>query len=164
MDRRKMNIPMLAALILLFLTMITTHMTSDIYARYTANASGSDHARVARFSVGSTMTADENENGKYKLTVTNDSEVAVRYKILVEFTAPMSVALDGGEPRLRPEDETAVTFTNDSWVFEPGNASREHILQFALADWSYITQEVQNIPAYSKTLTFDVKVVAEQID
>lgn len=164
MDKMKLNIPMFAALILLLLTMITTHITSGLFARYTTQGSGSDSARVAEFDVSSLLTAYANENGKFKLTVTSNSEVAVQYKIVVEFDAPMSVALDGGEPRTRPEQKKSVTFTNDAWVFAPGSASSEHTLQFAMTDWSYITGTVTNQAEVTQTLSFNVNVVAEQVD
>ena len=164
MDKMKLNIPMFTALILLLLTMITTHMTSGLYARYVATSSGGDSARVAAFDVSSQLTADSEVNGKYTLTVSSASEVAVEYKIVVTFDAPMSVALNDGTPQTRPAGENTVTFTNEDWKFAPGTHSAEYTLQFAMADWTYITKTVTNEQEASQTIAFSVDVVAEQID
>ena len=45
-----MNIPMVVACILLCLTMFSIYFTSNIFAKYTTRASGSDFSRVAGFS------------------------------------------------------------------------------------------------------------------
>ena len=58
----KVNIPMCAALVLLLLTMISVHLTSGLYARYTSTASGSDSARVAKFHVVSDQPQDVQVN------------------------------------------------------------------------------------------------------
>ena len=48
---KKVNIPILIALVLLGLTLISSHFTSGLYAKYTRNAEGSDSARVAQFKI-----------------------------------------------------------------------------------------------------------------
>lgn len=45
----QMNIPMCAAAVLFCLTVISTHLVSGLYARYTTSGSGDDSARVIRF-------------------------------------------------------------------------------------------------------------------
>lgn len=50
-NRGKVNIPICVAAVLLFLTLLSTHLCSGLYARYTTTASGSDSARVARFEI-----------------------------------------------------------------------------------------------------------------
>lgn len=49
-ERAKFNIPMVIACVLLCLTLLSVHFTSDIFARYTTRADGKDLARVAGFS------------------------------------------------------------------------------------------------------------------
>lgn len=52
MDKRpkaKLNIPMCAACVLLCLTMISIHLMSGLYAKYTTSAQGGDFARVIKF-------------------------------------------------------------------------------------------------------------------
>ncbi len=45
----KLNIALLAAAVLLCLTLFTTHLVGGLYARYTTSAESSDGARVARY-------------------------------------------------------------------------------------------------------------------
>ena len=85
MGEKKFNIPMCAALILLLLTMISIHLTSGLYARYTVTATASDSARVARFDVRSEVQPVAGEEGKFSIKVTNASEVAVSYRVDVVF-------------------------------------------------------------------------------
>lgn len=47
--RAKMNIPIVLACILLFLTMLSIHFSSGIFARYVSRADGQDNAKVATF-------------------------------------------------------------------------------------------------------------------
>lgn len=62
--KRKINIPITAACVLLILTALTTHMTSGLYARYATSGSGSDSARVISFKdITLTETGDFDENG-----------------------------------------------------------------------------------------------------
>ena len=75
------------AAILLCLVMASFWLMSNIYARYTAQGSGGDSARVAKFEITEkgTVTQDFNltiapgETQDYQVTVTNKSEVAVTY-------------------------------------------------------------------------------------
>lgn len=48
-SKPKVNIPMCVAGILFVLTMVSMHLTSGLYARYTASSSGEDSARVIKF-------------------------------------------------------------------------------------------------------------------
>ena len=47
--RRKMNLPVVMAIVLFYLTVFSTYLTSGLYAKYTAQYSGSDSARVIKF-------------------------------------------------------------------------------------------------------------------
>lgn len=100
-------IPRLAA-ILLMLVLVTTSIVSGRYARYTASATANDSARVAKFSV--TQTANFIGDGTQTKTllygqdnmisVTNDSEVAVRYSIeitTVYGNMPLRFSVSQGE-------------------------------------------------------------------
>jgi len=94
-----MNIPMVMALILLCLTLISTHFTAGLYARYVSRAAGSDSARVAKFNITESVFYDGNShqlNSSFSVgitpddtavivfTVNNQSEVTVKCSILVE--------------------------------------------------------------------------------
>ena len=86
----KMNIPMCLACILLCLTMFSAAMVSGLYARYTAGNTAEDAARVAAFSVTETgdvltqelrLHIDPDTPAEVIVTVKNDSETAVRYRM-----------------------------------------------------------------------------------
>ncbi|MBE6887524.1 MAG: hypothetical protein E7484_03785 [Ruminococcaceae bacterium] len=47
--RRKLNIPFCVAVVLLFLTLVSIHFTSGLYARYTVSDTSDDSARAATF-------------------------------------------------------------------------------------------------------------------
>lgn len=79
--------------ILLCLVMLTTHLTSGLYARYTTSSAFEDSARVAVFEVSQKGTLMENglqvsmapsEDKDYTLIVNNKSEVDIRYYISLE--------------------------------------------------------------------------------
>lgn len=85
MGKSKINIPMCAALVLLLLTMISIHMTSGLYARYTTTVEASDSARVAKFDVFVSDTEqlvpilmEPGEEVEKFFAVENKSEVAVK--------------------------------------------------------------------------------------
>lgn len=92
--RKRERFIICAFAVLLCLTLVSFWMTSNIYARYTAEATGSDSARVAKFSVTETGVTGENdltksfdlaiapgESKEYRVQVTNESEVAIDYVI-----------------------------------------------------------------------------------
>lgn len=162
MGKTKLNIPMVAALILLLMTMISVHMTSGLYARYTTSASGTDSARVAKFDVDSAVS--RNDDGTYTLTVTNKSEVAVEYSIVVEMNDHWSVTVDG--EKMTPATGTAsVTFENDSWILAPDSAPDTLLLTFEVANWRGLTKPQKESGAAEEVqLNFQVKVIAEQVD
>ena len=116
--RTKLNIPMCLAGILLCLTLISVHLTSGLYARYTTTAEGSDLARVAAFKVTEDRTTFSSgvvlgvTPGKTmaSILVKNESEVAIRYTITVTNVTenlPLSFRVGDGT-------ESAVTATG-SW-------------------------------------------------
>lgn len=84
------------AAVLLCLVMISFHLMGSMFARYTTSGNGSDDARVAKFDVEITGTATENvkityavtEGGVYTIEVENQSEVAVKYDIIVKIDTP----------------------------------------------------------------------------
>ena len=172
MGKAKLNIPMCAALVLLFLTMLSIHLTSGLYARYTATSTASDSARVAKFDVlgeiGGTveLTSSMIEAGKCALTVTNASEVAVKYAISVTFDSEvdgtkLNVQLDNiaGE---WSTDKKTIDF-GDKGTLVPNTAVGNHELSFDVTDWSFVTVTADSDTA-SKTLNYTVNIHAEQID
>lgn len=90
-QREKWMIYLLA--VLLCLVLASFWVMCNIYAKYTASATGSDSARVARFQIMETGTEPKSltqefavnlspgESETFGVTVTNGSEVAVHYAI-----------------------------------------------------------------------------------
>lgn len=169
MGKQKVNIPMCAALVLLLLTMISIHMTSGLYARYTANSTATDFARVAKFDVEAEVEQAKDGEGKpiegrFALTVTNQSEVAVKYSVVISFDAPLSVTVND-ESGTVSGDGKVVTFTDLGQLAPNAVAPAEHTLQFQITNWVGITSDTTKyIDTESVSFNFDVDITAEQID
>ena len=169
----KLNTMLKLAGILLCLVLATTHLASNLYAKYTANDSGSDSARVAVWNVEASgasvsnvkidlATADTDTSTvskTYALTVTNKSEVASNYDIIVVFDKALSdeitLKLDNGTiTGTKTADKKSFVFSNVGQL-GVGNTSATHTLTFAA---NYADVDVD----YS--YNFNVKVDFEQID
>lgn len=81
--------------VLLALTALTVWATSFMFARYTTRTGFDSDGRVAKFNVGMNMETSEEllidvalggENGQYVVTLTNNSETAVRSDLELDFT------------------------------------------------------------------------------
>ena len=174
MGKTKLNIPMLAALILLFLTMLSTHLTCGLYARYTATGTASDSARVAKFDVkgsskGNVTVActDAGSTGEYTIEVTNNSEVAIRYTIELVFEEALVgtdqlFTLDGNHAT-SSIDTNHLTFSGGTM---PPNAAQpnSHVLKVQMVNWHAIGQRVTNEQTAQWEQKFTVNIHAEQID
>ena len=175
MGKAKLNIPMCAALVLLFLTMLSIHLTSGLYARYTATSTASDSARVAKFDVkgtGSgdlTVTSANTEAGIYTLTIENDSEVAVEYDIGVTFneaidSSMLVVTLNDASGTLSADRKTIVFAGKENLA--PNADPVTKTLKFQILDWAFVTGKT-NIDlgtTINKALTFTVNINAVQVD
>lgn len=169
MGKQKLNIPMCAALVLLMLTMISIHLTSGLYARYTSTATATDSARVAKFDVEGKVEQKKDGEGKpiegqFVLTVTNKSEVAVEYSAVISFDAPLSVTADSKSGTVSGDGKT-VTFTGLGQL-EPNAATpAEHTLQFQITNWVGVTSPTKKyVDTETVSFNFDVTITAEQID
>lgn len=161
MAGRKHNIPMCLALILLMLTMITTHLTGGLYARYTTTATASDSARVAKFDVQCNVTKDGDAEGQFKVTVKNTSDVTITYDLQVSpgtGMPAMNVKFD-----TLTEGDTSKTFSNN-WELTPG-AERDHTLTLGMKTFDgTFTRDLNWVTEESVDMTFFVNVMAEQLD
>lgn len=168
-NKPKINIPMCVAFILFVLTLVSIHMTSGLYARYTVTSSSLDSARVAMFNVESSVQPlldDQGKHmeGKYTLTVNNLSEVAVRYSLTVTMPDYLSMAVDEEEPKSPETGKNQAVFENSDWVLEPGENTGTHTLTFAVVNWSGLTSQMPNNETENLSVDFNVTVTAEQID
>ena len=175
MEKAKINIPMCAALVLLLLTMISIHLTSGLYARYTSTATGGDSARVAKFHVVSnqpefvTVDCKQSNAGKYAITIDNQSEVAIKYILYITMdqtvnATDLTVSMtDDGEP-VDCSFEKEMKFTRNT-PLAPGG-SRTHELTFSVDKWATVTQNApnNNNGSFDWELEFTVRIDVEQVD
>lgn len=131
-NRRRLNIPMCAALVVLCLVLFSLNMTSGLLARYTTRGMMNSGARTAEFNVNAVAIrgdingtiaftqaeeAFDSENNLYQVKVTNNSETAVRYTIEMEFPKGTLEYLTVSHIDTPAQGETpavlsALTFTN----------------------------------------------------
>lgn len=146
------GIMMRIAAALLCLVLISIHLMSGMYAKYSTTGRGDDSARVANFDVEITgeetdleVTCRENK-GAYTITVNNKSEVAVAYTISVTADTPLIPDLD-----------------SNTGTLPVGPAGNVHTLTFSVNDWSAITRDMtgENGEVF---LGFTVTVNVVQID
>ena len=80
MKKKNIKAPTLyrTVLVLLCLMVVSTYMVGGLYARFSTNSSGVGNVGVAKFDV-SAQCQYNSATGEYILTVTNNSDVAVRY-------------------------------------------------------------------------------------
>lgn len=172
MGKAKLNIPMCAALVLLFLTMLSIHLTSGLYARYTATSTASDSARVAKFDVKGSVDKQDilvdckevEKSGVYNITVDNQSEVTVKYVIYVRLDqnvvgTDLWVKMDGINGTVMKD----MQFTRGPLA--PGE-KKTHELELGVYDWITVTSRVP-IPGdetYDWELGFTVDIAVEQVD
>lgn len=158
------------AAVLFCLVVVSTYLMAGLFARYTTNGSSGDSARVAGFHVALTGVTDgvtydvtTLEPGKVTVTLDNQSEVAVSYKIRVFTGTP-----DGGVKVTWEEvdevlwEDAEKRFTKERYM-GPG-ASDTCTLAFTAADWSQITQNVKGASASDIMRTFTVYVDVVQVD
>lgn len=91
-NKAPVNWMLRAAGVLLCLVLASTYLVCGLFARYTTSASGSDSARVAKFEIegggvtSAAITADlvPGTSRICDLKITNKSEVAVAYEVVVQ--------------------------------------------------------------------------------
>ena len=157
MGTKKYNIPCCLACLLFVLVMITTYMTSGLYARYTTKATDSDSARVAKFDVDITgdvkdldVVASKDKNtGIYEIKITNNSEVVVKYKTKLEFISGNAEVVNG-------------IFEKDSGNIDI-NETKIITLSFSVVNQEEFTKDKTGKTA-SETIGFKVIVDVEQVD
>jgi len=170
-DRPKKNIPLRAAAVLLCLTLLSTHLVSGLFARYTASGQGGDQARVAKFSIQGSgmlshaleMTLRPGDTKTAPLIIVNNSEVAVEYTMEVTNVTnnlPLSFRIE--KQKDSPElDTNGATFTAQQL---PGS----HYDQYALTiEWPKPADDDAKAADLSRIGMVDyitVTVTAAQLD
>jgi uncharacterized repeat protein (TIGR01451 family) len=176
---RKVNIPFTIAVVLLCLLTFSVYLTSGMLARYTTRASFSDSARVAKFTVGATGStgtmAFEYKNGafvpkqgstnQYTLTVSNASEVAVRYNVVVENLPAYVTATVSGTEYTVPDGGNSITIPTTGDL-AAGSTSAEMTITFGItaAYLDNLTPTTNTLVATDTAIDFDALVRIVQID
>ena len=137
-QNRKTPIVFRLGVALLCALFITSHMMSGLYARYSTTATGSASASVAKFDIDANCVYDA-ETDKYKLTITNNSEVTVSYSVLF--------MVDGSEL----PNGIIITEINEQILLSKNTAT--HMISVA-----------ENYVEYHSNLSVDLVVTVEQID
>lgn len=184
MGKAKLNIPMCAAVVLLFLTLLSIHLTSGLFARYTTTVTASDSARVAKFDVDVTadikditVDCEQSDSGTFILTVNNKSEVAVNYVLKIKLPTSVNGTdlyltkddekdTNGQLRKFSPDANNVYTFTINEKLDPVGGTTcqREHKFSFGVYSWHTVTKDANNSPTYNWDLNFNVDVVATQVD
>lgn len=136
----KRNVFLIAALILLCLTLVSMSLMSGMFARYTTKSASNDTGRIAKFRVtGNGFTDAVTFNVKMNpgdsqnktLSVSNGSEVAVRYTVSVENTTnnlPLEVTGTNLTGTLAPGADPADVTFNLEWPADKNDAAYSGML------------------------------------
>lgn len=157
------------ALIVLCMTAFTTSMLSGLYARYTAKNNGEDSARVAKFNVAAewsgNVTVDASlgqTDGEYKFTVTNNSEVAITYDLVITFPGGIPDYLQTSlSDKVAVKSGNTITFSKVASL-APSTTGTQHTLTFTM-DLEKFTQPATG-ESCEETLTFTATIRCTQID
>ena len=119
-QNRKTPAVFYVGVVLLCAVLITSHLTSGLYARYTTTASGGDAAVVASFEVGETLSSlsqsldvsfDPTSDEPQYIRISNSSEVVVHYTVTVEnLTGVLPISFEAKEGVLSPNEQVDVAF------------------------------------------------------
>ena len=133
--RAKINIPIVLACVLLFLTMLSVHFSSGIFARYVSRADGQDNAKVASFG---------------NLTITESGDFFTGSAIVlpgVDLTKRATVSYEKGEVAVFIIFEAELSdhwTTTDNITFAIKNTDKisgedENLLSWSVTDdWTFI--------------------------
>ena len=182
MKKSNNNMPIVfyVGLLLVCLTFFSVHMSSGLYARYASSATGSSSARVARLDMSHAVTQDASIDASIALNffdpaefsdsvdlhVTSDSEVAMKYDVIVTLPAgvdydwlSVELELDGGTV-VGSVDENVITFTEVGKFSPSDDTVKEHTLYFSIIDTFHgDSMDLQDMNGYVQ-----ITVHAEQID
>lgn len=136
----KINIPMYAAVVLFYLTAISTYMVSGLYARYTTSGVGSDTARVITF-------------GDVSITETGDFADATNDMLIVpghDLTKKAVVNFSGSEAATYVFVEVILSH---GWTVNEGTFSFGSQLQWQIAEgWEQLEWTELNRYVFCKAL------------
>ena len=147
---------------LAFLLVVTLTVGSTL-ARYNTSVSGDTTARVAKFEMATAVADGQpgsiglqagkaDSEGTYSFTVTNNSEVLVKYRITAE-NVPANVKVTAQQGT----NAQTITSTGGEMTF----AAKE-LAMGAADDWTLTFQALDDAAAVSQQVT--IKIHTEQVD
>ena len=89
---RKFNTPLLLAVVMLFLTLVSSHFTAGLYARYSVSDTAADSARVAVMASGvqgfttEPVSIAPGEEKEIKFTLTNGNGAGKTCEVALDYT------------------------------------------------------------------------------
>ena len=126
-ERAKFNIPMVIACVLLCLTLLSVHFTSDIYAKYVSKAEGKDSSKVASF--GKLTLVESGDFSNPDKTAIIIPGVNLTKNAVVSFTASEVAVYIIAEAELSDQWETA-----DNRTFVVKNNSNDIVFTVEMTD------------------------------
>lgn len=177
MKNKKVNIPIRIASVMLCLVLFSLYMTSGMLAKYTTGGNGKIDSRVAKFNVTATdagkseyvfdqATVTPDGYGNYSVTVKNDSEVAVRYTIILRFNEDkpdyltITPADDVTTVSIDENDKKVVELTGGDLI--PKSSAVTKTITFGV-DYDEFVDGV-TLGQQTETISFDTIVRLTQID
>lgn len=173
--------------ILLVVTAITMWGTSFLLAKYKSGGDGGEKARVAKFEVSAgmeggpaTLKLEEEDNGVYKVTLTNNSETAVRAELKLDFSQVVNkdgdFLIKAAIVQINDEEDTPKTYNvdangtitvSDKTVdISPNSGEPDSaIITISFAgDIDAITEYMKGLSDETAEFPFDVRAIFTQID
>lgn len=172
--KAKMNIPMCTACVLLCLTLFSMYLTGGIYSKYLSRDDSGDAARVAAFSVDLSTTTvgvdiklgQNQTDGSYNFTVTNKSEVVIKYDVVLTFENALpsyvTVTLNGAAGTTPDGENNKLLFKNVASL-APNGAAAENVIVFAVNSIDAFSNEVIG-ESHSFNFDFTAAVKCVQVD
>ena len=179
-NKKKVSIPFSIAVLLICLLMFSLYLTSGMLARYTTTATAGDKARAAKFDVGATgstgtmafvytdgkFAPNPADSNVYTLTVTNKSEVAVRYNVVIE-NVPAYITATVGETVYSSDENGKITIAALGELAANTTANGVMTITFNVTDGCLDTLEQTDsdtLVAKDQTIEFDAIIKIVQID
>ena len=156
------------ALVLLCMVAFSTSMLAGLYARYSTKADGEDSARVAKFNVAAdwkdvtVVASSVQTNGEYQFTVTNNSEVAITYDLVITFENDVLKYLDVSLDGVTGAESGNTVIFSKVISLAPATTDTKRTLTFTV-DLEKFTQPATG-ESYEETLAFTATVRCTQID
>lgn len=156
MKKKHVNVPMFLAGVLFCLTLISIHLTSGLYAKYTVSVSSGDSARVIRFGdLTLTETGSFVDEGKLMII----PGVNLEKKAVVNFQGSESATYIFLE--IIPQGWT----TTDYYKFTISNESKLLMEWNVEEQWKYLTNQTSGYIYYQQvepnTVVSNMNVIAE---